>query len=164
MMIQTEQELYGPVRAWFQAVLARRFPRHSVRAFDTSHKRVSSLIVQQGLQAQFPQAGAWDIQADITALIVGRASRLAFVECKKGPITLKDVGQLLGYSRVAQPVAAVLLSVEPLSDPLRTLLVTYGRYDILEYNSDHSRIKIVQWDQRRGDVLHSQALPPGEHI
>jgi hypothetical protein len=164
MTIRSERELYAPVRAWFQDLLARRFRNHTVRAYDTSHTRASSLIVQQGVQAAFPQAAAWDIQADITALIIGRESRIAFVECKKGRITLKDVGQLLGYSRVARPAASVLLSVEPPSDPLRTLLVTYGRYDILEYDENKSRIKIVQWDATRDAVLHSETLPPGEHI
>jgi hypothetical protein len=164
MKIQTESELYGPVRAWLQELLARRYRGHEVLALDTSRTRLSTVVAQRGLQARFPQAGVWDIQADITAFILGKESHVAFVECKKGPITLKDVGQLLGYSLVARPLLAILLSVEEPSDALRTLLVTYGRYDILEYDRKGSRIRIVQWDPARRAVLHAATLPPGEHV
>jgi len=164
MKIHKEADLYEPVRLWFQDVLSRRFRQAEVHAYNTSRIRLSTLIGQRGLQAHFPQSNVWDIQADITALVIARQNHVAFVECKTGPVTLRDIGQLLGYSRVAKPVRAVLLSLKPPTDALRTLLTVYGRYDILEYDDNRNRILIAQWDPVRGGVLHSETLPPGENI
>lgn len=163
MKIRTESDLYEPVRAWFQGVLSRRFPRCQVRAYNTSRTRLASFIAQRGLQAQFPQSGVWDIQADITALVTGRPTGVAFIECKTGPITLRDVGQLLGYCRVAHPLAAMLVSLQPPSATLRALLCDYGRYDVLEYD-DGRRILLTRWDPDRSGILHAETLPPGEHL
>jgi len=164
MKIPNERSLYAPVRRWLEGCLSQRFRRSRVRAYDTSRTKVSNLIAQQGLQAHYPQSAVWDIQADITALIIGKQSHVAFVECKLKRITLRDVGQLLGYSRVAKPVASMLLSPEPPTDALRTLLTVYGRYDILEYDDEGRRIMIARWDPRRSAVLHGETLPPGDHI
>ncbi len=164
MKTLTESTLYEPVRTWFEACLAQRFRRSNVRAYDTSSTKLSKLIAHLGLQAHFPQSAVWDIKADVTALIMGRKNHVAFVECKAKRITLRDVGQLLGYSRVAKPVVSMLLSPQPPTDALRTLLSVYGRYDILEYDTRGRRILITQWDCRRGGVLHANTLPPGEHI
>lgn len=164
MKTLSESDLYEPVRRWFEQALSQRFRRSEVRAYDTSHTKASSLIAGMGLQAKFPQSAVWDIQADITALIMGRQNNVAFIECKNRRVTLRDVGQLLGYSRVAKPVVSMLLSPQPPTDTLRTLLSVYGRYDILEYDDRGTRIVIAQWDRARNAVLHAKTLPPGEHI
>lgn len=164
MKSQTESQLYEPVRHWLETSIKHRFRQCDVRAYNTSRIKVSSLIANLGLQSAFPESGVWDIQADITALVTGKKNHIAFVECKMGNITLRDVGQLLGYCRVARPVAALLLSPKPVTDNLRNLLVVYGRYDILEYDRDENRIMIVQWDAARCAIMHGATLPPGEHL
>jgi hypothetical protein len=164
MKSQPESELYEPVRHWLETSIKHRFRQCDVRAYDTSRTKVSSLIARLGLQSAFPESSVWDIQADITALVTGKKNHIAFVECKMGNINLRDVGQLLGYSRVARPVAALLLSPKPVTDNLRNLLVVYGRYDILEYDQDGNRIMIVRWDAARCSVMHGATLPPGEHL
>lgn len=151
-------------RVWFQDTLARRFRKCQVRAFDTSRTRLSTFLTQRALLGQFPESGVWDIQADITAIITGARNHVAFIECKLGAVTLRDVGQLLGYCRVARPVAAILLSICPPAPTLRTLLVIHGRYDILEYDEDHHRMLLARWDSIRGGILHAETLPPGEHL
>ena len=159
-----ERDLYEPVRAWFERTLADRFRRAKVKAYDTSRTRLCRFIERLGLQGAFPESGVWDIQADITAFVLGRENNVAVVECKTTPVTLKDVGQILGYSRVARPLVSTLLSVRPPSDSLQTLLSVYGRYDILEYANDRRRILVVRWDPERNAILHAETLPPGEHI
>jgi len=160
-----EADLYEPVRRWFQSALSRRFPRCHVAAYDTSRVRLSSFIAQLGLQTSFPQSNVWDIKVDVTAFLTGRKNHVAFVECKNKPVTLQDIGQLLGYSLVARPVAAILLSTEPPSDILRSLLTVYGRYDILVYNhTTGGQMLVARWDTTRGGILHAETLPPGRHL
>ena len=160
-----EADLYEPVRKWFESALAHRYPRCRVKAYDTSRARLSSFISQLGLQASFPECGVWDIKVDVTALITGKQNRVAFVECKTNLVTLRDVGQLLGYSLVAKPVAAILLSTEPPSDTLRSLLAVYGRYDILVYDHENgSQMLVARWDLSRGGIIHGETLPPGGKV
>jgi hypothetical protein len=125
---------------------------------------LAALITRLGLQGAYPQAAVWEIKADVAAFITGATNRLALVECKLGPITLKDVGQMLGYSRVAKPVLSLLVSPHSATDALRKLLTVYGRYDILEYDENRRRILIGRWDPVRSDLVHSETLPPGEQF
>jgi hypothetical protein len=107
---------------------------------------------------------AYEIQVDVTGMVrTGDLIRLAFVECKIGPITLRDVGQLLGYSLVARPEWSFLLSPAGLSDRLNTLLVTYGRQDVLGYARNRV-IRLAAWSTARREIEASTLIPKGSHI
>jgi hypothetical protein len=160
----SESDLYPAVREWFRGRLAVRFRGRRVEVYDTSRTSLSALINSRGYQAFFPQSNVWDIKTDVTALILGKTNDVAFVECKIGCLTLRDVGQLLGYSIVARPVLSVLLSPQAPSDPLASLLRVYGRYDVLEYGLRGERIRIVRWDVDQRTILPPETLPPGEHV
>lgn len=160
----SESDLYPPVCEWFRSRLSARFRGRTVEVYDTSRTTVSALINRRGYQALFPQSNAWDIHTDVTAMILGKTNDVAFVECKVGQLTLRDVGQLLGYSIVARPVVSVLLSPQAPSDPLATLLKVYGRYDVLEYGSRGDRIRVVRWDVDQRAIIPAETLPPGEHV
>lgn len=133
----------------------------SVEVFDTSKSKLSNFLDRIGVQA-FSGSEAFEIEVDIIGLLRrGKAAQLAFVECKVGPISLKDVGQILGYSRVALPVLSAIISPGGISASLDLLLNTYNRVDILEYGSG-KRIKIGTWDASRRQVDPASVLPPGE--
>ena len=120
--------------------------------YDTHSVDLSSFLRKEGLHRHFKDYTAYDIQVDVTGVIETTLTvELAFVECKVGPITLRDVGQLLGYSLVARPVLSLLVSPRGLSDRLRSLLVTFGRQDILGYG-DGRAIRLAVWDDLRGEA------------
>jgi len=157
-----EQALYGDVAVWLERRLQALFPRWSVEAFDTSRQRLSSFLERNGLLKAFVGSEAFEIEVDITGLMRrGSKTHLAFVECKIGPISLKDIGQILGYSRVASPMLSVILSPAGMSDSVNLLLTVYNRVDILEYG-DGKRIKIGTWDLDRKQLDPSSVIPPGE--
>ena len=165
VMRTSETSLYEPVRKWFERLLQSKYRRREVKAYDSHKISLARLIQQVGLQKVFPQSIAWDIKVDITAFILSKNStELGFVECKVSPVTLRDIGQLLGYSIVANPVVSLLISPNGISDPLMTLLKVYGTYNVLEFGPDRRRIRIVRWDVGKQDILYGQTLPPGENI
>lgn len=160
-----ETALYEPVRIWFEKLLKGKYRRSQVKAYDSHRISLGKLIEKLALQKCFPQFSAWDIKVDITAVILGKNSaRLAFVECKTAPITLRDVGQLLGYSIVANPAVSLLISPKGVSAPLMTLMKVFGVYAILEFGPQRRRIRIVRWDPAKRDIVYAQTLPPGENI
>jgi len=157
-----EKDLYADVALWLEGRLHRLFPKWGPRVYDTSRFKLSGFLDREGLQGLFPGSEAFEIEVDVTGILQrGAAAKLAFVECKTGPITLKDVGQILGYSRVAYPTLSVIISPAGMSTSLHLLLTTYNRVDLLDYG-DGNRIKIGTWDVGRKQVDPASVIPPGE--
>jgi len=159
-----ETELYPEVARWLKIYLKDRHPNSSVSAYDTHRINLSKLILEKNLQKFFPQFSAFDIKVDITGIIISRkAVLMAFVECKIKPISLKDVGQILGYSRVAKPRYSFIVSPEGLSAPLNSLICSFGMHDILDYG-DGLRIKLATWNIVRREIDSDSLVPRGEYI
>jgi len=120
------------------------------------------LIQKLGLQKHFPNYQAFDIKVDIIGIINTKTrTDLALVEVKDTEIRLLDVGQILGYSRVVKPYLSLIISPKGLSVPLESILKTYGRYDILEYDAN-KRIRIARWNELRGEIDARTVLPRGD--
>lgn len=159
-----ESVLYPQVASWLSSYLHGRYPRASVAAFDTHAVDLAGFLRKEGIHHYFKDCEAYEIQVDVTGIVrTGETIRLAFVECKVGPITLRDVGQLLGYSLVARPEWSYLLSPLGLSDRLNTLLVTFGRHGVLNYGKDRA-IRLASWNIGRREVDLSTLVPRGSHI
>jgi len=159
-----ETALYPDVAKWLKRYLKDRHPHSSVVAYDTHKINLSKLILDKNIQAYFPQFNAFDIKVDITGLIASAKSvHMAFVECKIKPITLKDLGQILGYSKVAKPQYSFIISPEGLSTPLNSLICSFGRHDILDYG-DGLRIKLATWNISRREIDSDSLVPRGEYI
>ena len=73
------------------------------------------------------------------------------------------MGQLLGYSLVARPEWSFLVSPAGISDRLNTLLVAYGRQDVLAYAKNRI-IRLATWNVARGELEASTLVPKGSHI
>ena len=160
-----ELALYEPVRTWLERILKEHYRRMHVRVFDSHSARLSKLISDLGLQKLFPQFNAWDVKVDVTGVISDeQKGYLALVECKIKRLTLRDVGQLLGYSRVVNPILSLLVSPSSPTDPLITLLKDYGRLDVLEYGPANRYIRIARWDSVKNEVIPGSILPPGRWL
>lgn len=160
----TESEMYEPVSAWLVSLLKPRYKAYKVEAYNTSAIALYNWLEQMEFQNYFPEYLAFDIRVDITGIVhKKREAHLVFVECKLGAISLRDISQLLGYCRVAQPKSAFIISPEGISEHVSYLLKTYHRYDVLQYN-DTSRIHVATWNHDRHEIDTSTILPPGEFI
>ena len=158
----SEAELYEPVQGWLERVLRAKYRRMKVHVFDSHNIKLSRLISDIGLQRCFREFNAWDVKVDVTGVVSdGRVGHLALVECKAKQLTLRDVGQLLGYSIVVNPILSVLASPCSPTDPLITLLKDYGRLDVLQYGPERRHIRIARWDKVRNEIMPDSIVPPG---
>lgn len=96
--------MYPEVCAWLHDLLDAGFPRATVEVADTSRVILANYLEQRGLAALFPDCQTYEINVDVTGVVKAKKPHLAFVECKLTPLTLRDMSQLLGYSKVAVPV------------------------------------------------------------
>ena len=162
-MIQRERELYLGVAGWLAGFLKGIHPRAKVTAHDTHSINLSAFLHDNDLHDRFEDCDSHEIQVDVTGIVRGRTwIKLAFVECKIGFITLRDVGQLLGYSLVAKPEWSYLVSPKGMSARLQSLLVSFGRQDILSY-SPEKHIRIAAWNSARSEIELGSLIPRGSH-
>ena len=159
-----EKEMYQLVCEWLVMFLGPRHKTFKVESYDTSAVALYRWLETMDFSKYFPEYLAFDIRVDVTGIIYNKSkAHLAFIECKQSPISLKDISQLLGYCRVAQPKYAFIISPEGISEHVSYLLKTYSRYDVLSY-SETNNIRIATWNYDRSEIDASTLLPPGDFI
>ena len=159
----SEQAMYSEVCAWLQGLLKSRFPRSKVMVADTSRVTLGSFMEREGWAELFPDYQTYEINVDITGIVHTKKPCLTFVECKLTTLKLRDVSQLLGYSKVAKPIYSLIISPVGISQALSLLLKIHRRYDVLEY-AEGRRLKVGIWDAVRRTVDPATLIPPGESL
>ncbi len=163
-MYQSEKEMYPEIIAWLNRYLKRLHPRSEIKAFDTSRINLCEFIRRNKLCKYFSEFETYVIKVDITAVIKNKDKcSLAFVECKLNSISLKDISQLIGYSKVVRPVFSLILSPVGISSPVNSLMNIYKRYDILTYWKE-AKVRIAKWNRNTGDIDTATLLPHGGHF
>jgi len=161
-MMIVEKDLYPELSIWLSRFLSDRHRKAQVRVLDTSKTKLSKVIFEENLVEYFPHYNTFDIQVDVIGIVqTNKRVLLAIIECKLNSITLRDIGQIWGYSKVANPEYSFIISPSGPSESLYTLLKTFGRYDLLEYRPNKRTI-IANWDRDKKDLDYSSILPPGE--
>jgi hypothetical protein len=152
MRYKSEKEMYPDVCQWLQDFLTSRFQSADVDVYDLSRTPISRFLRSYD-KGRFPsEQVTWDIQVDVVGFIhhPKEITSLAFVECKNTSLTLAHLSQLLGYSRIAQPLYSFLISPSGFSSTLVSLLQDYQRRDVLEYHWEQGKrsrqIVVAEWD------------------
>lgn len=162
--IRREDELYEPMRTWLGDLLRSRHPRTPIEVLDTSQRSLSRVIEERGWAKQFPGWETYDVHVDIAGFICRKNIwSISLVEVKLNAITLKDIGQLLGYCKVVQPELGVMLSPEGLSSAMSTLLNIYQRLDVLSYANNRSII-LGKWIVEKTDLDYQSIIPRGANL
>lgn len=159
-----EIDLYPFVIRWFESLLQEKNRHSTVKVYDTSRVSLWKFLRDNEYYKYFKEYLTFEIRVDITGIVLKkRTATISFVECKLKPITLKDISQLLGYSKVAIPSYSIIISPSGISSSVSYLLKTFSRYDVLKYDKD-KKIKIAQWDSSKNEIDIRSILPPGEHL
>jgi len=164
MYYKNEKSMYPDVIKWFHKILALKFPNSSISVYNTSNVVLSKFLFDRRLHRFFPNYQTFEIEVDITGVArSGDNAYIGFVECKLNKISLRDVSQLLGYSKVAQPVFSLILSPAGFSDSINFLFNIHRRDDILYYEKD-KLIHIAKWVKSRQDIDYASLLPKGSQL
>lgn len=170
MPYASEVEIYPDVVTWLELFLRERFKRKQIIVRDTSRRPLKMALQDVGLiPANKPEWQTFDILVDVTGFIVsGDVVEFAFVECKNIPLKLRDISQLLGYSRVALPLYSCILSPMGVSSDVGALLKTYSRYDVLEYSwpkGEKARSIVVgTWNEQHKSLDHASLIHSGHPL
>jgi aldehyde:ferredoxin oxidoreductase len=165
-MYKNEKEMYPDVCSWFRKLLQDKFKDAEICVEDTSRKVLSKWLLEKGFHTYFSDYQTYEIEVDITGIIRKSTNEnyLGFIECKIGKITLRDLSQLLGYSKVALPKYAIILSPKGVSQSLNLLFNINRREDILRYSPDNKHIFITTWLEEKKEIDFSTIIPKGSQI
>ncbi|KAB2852047.1 MAG: hypothetical protein LC124_13565 [Ignavibacteriales bacterium] len=159
-MYLAEIEMYPDIINWLQNDLQQRFGKEAkkIQVLDTHDSDLSNFIMNLNYQRFFPEFATYQIRQDITGFIEYKEKvDLVFVECKNTTLTLINLSQLIGYSSIALPLYAILLSPKGMGTNLSKLLLTYNRKDVLEFKPNR-RIQIIRWDFDKKDIDHLNSI------
>lgn len=159
-----EKEMYPDVCAWFKKTLLEKHEKSKIHIQDTSRKVLSKWLVEKGLHRLFPDYQTYEIEVDIIGIIEkDDKAFLGMIECKLNPITLRDLSQLIGYSKVALPLYSIILSPKGVSKSMHLLFNVSRRNDVLNYSTDR-HIIIGKWSEQRKELDFSSIIPKGSKI
>ena len=165
MSYKNEREMYPGVVEWLNRFLAQKYRKAEILVADTSRVALNNFIAHRNLESFFPPEWiTYDLHVDVTGIvIVKERAQLVFVECKLPPLTLANVSQLLGYSRIALPLYSFLISPVGYNDSTISLVKTYSRGDILEYHWEKGKaarsLMLATWNERANQIEPSTLLP-----
>jgi len=155
---EREEEMYRPIKRWFFKYLSEKYPDHEVKVWDTHSVYLDDFLRRKNI-SEFAESPTFRMKIDITGIIFTEPTSLAFIECKNTRIDLKDLSQLIGYSKVAKPLHSFLISSKGFTDCISKLFLTYNREDVLEYYPS-KKIILFKWNKNRG-ADYSSVIPRG---
>lgn len=169
MKYKSEEEMYPDVCSWLRDFLTNRCSNADIDVYALPRTPLSRFLKTYN-KGKFPDEWVtWDIRVDVVGFVhhLCELTALAFVECKNTNLTLAHLSQLLGYSRIAQPLYSFLISSTGISPALLSLLQNYQRSDVLEYHWEKGRrprnIIVTEWDKTSSN-LNWHTMIGGEGI
>ena len=153
-MYVSEIAMYPEIIQWLKNKLNGEFGKKAIKiqVLDTHDSDLRNFIIQLNYQKYFPEFTTFQIRQDITGFIeFSDRVELVFVECKNTSMSLIHLSQLIGYSCIALPIYAILLSPNGMGSTLYKLLVTYNRKDVLEFKPKR-KIQVIKWDFNKKDI------------
>jgi len=158
-MPKKEELLYPHIEAWCQQYLKDKYKGYDI---ITTHKtsKISLDAYLKTLGIEIKEAIGLSIKVDIVGILrKNKDIKLVFVEVKDGALTLKDLGQLWGYTQLINPIESFLVSPEGLGN-LNYLFNVLKREDLLVYGSKRERMmKVCKWDTSRKSIDYFSLVP-----
>lgn len=142
-----EQQLYEPITIWLNEYLRNKY-KEDVKVHDTSSFYLDKFIAQNNLFDQFNFCEEFKIKPDIVGFLL-KSKAICFIEVKIGELTIKDIGQLLGYCLVGSPKEAILIS--PQMPSINLIKILKSNKDILSFGENN--IKIGTWKNNKCELL-----------
>lgn len=158
-MPKREELLYPGIEAWCCQYLKDRYKGYEI---FTTHRtsKISLDAYLKTIGVEIKEAIGLSIKIDIVGVLRRNNNvKLMFIEVKDSPLTLKDLGQLWGYTQLLNPVESVLISPQGLGS-LEYLLKVLQREDLLVYGKRRERMmKVCRWDTNRNAIDYFSMIP-----
>lgn len=158
-MNKREEHLYPEIETWCKKYLEEKYKGYIIfTTHETSKQALDSFFRNIGIEIE--GVIGLSIKVDIIG-VLKRSTKieLVFVEVKDKPLTLSDLGQLWGYTKLLNPIESFLVSSKGLG-VLEYLFKVLKREDLLVYGSKQEKMmRICKWDETRKSIDYSTLIP-----
>lgn len=158
-MSKEEEKLYPEIKEWLQNYLTDKYKGYTVKTtFETSRRNLEVVLKSKGIECK--EAIELNIKVDVVGMLKrGDDFKLVFVEVKDKELTLKDLGQLWGYTQLIDPIESFLISSEGLGR-LSHLFNVLKREDLLRFGTKTNKfMHLAKWDKNRNCIDYSSLIP-----
>ena len=141
-----EEELYEPMRKWLSNYLYDNYRGYEIITIATPNEYLDRALEQYNIR--YEAAIGLKIQIDVLGIARNHSgAKLFFIEAKKTPLVLRDLGQLWAYCKLVDPEEAFLLSSAGLGS-LNKLLNVFHREDLLDFGDGKKikKMRVGKWD------------------
>ena len=154
-----EKELYPDIANWLEIYLKEKFPHYRIETtFETSQYSLDVVLRKRNIVIK--ETLGLSIKVDVVGILKrGQKIKLAFIEVKNKPLTLKDLGQLWGYTQLINPIESFLISPKGLG-ALDYIFNVLKREDLLVYGGKSNHyMKVAKWDVARKMIDYQTLIP-----
>lgn len=111
-----------------------------------------SKISNSAIKENIPNYSFFDFTPHVLGILKHRSiekkTELVFLNRSVSPISLKEIGEMQSYCRLANPLTAFLVSTKGLPQEINKLLFDYKiSSDLLDYSRNRN-ITIFSWDEK----------------
>ena len=154
-----EEELYEPMERWLHQYLQDKYKGYEIITTKTPNEYLDKALERNGIVID----AAVGVKIQIDVLGIARKQnnvKLFFIEAKKTPLVLRDLGQLWAYCKLIDPAEAFLLSSAGLGS-LNKLLNVFCREDLLDFGDGRKikKMRVGKWDVRSNSIDFNSLIP-----
>ena len=149
MMSKEEEKLYPEIKEWLQNYLTDKYKSYNIETtYETSRRNLDVVLNSKGIRSK--EAIGLQIKIDVVGILKrGNDFKLVFVEVKDTELTLKDLGQLWGYTQLIDPIESFLVSSNGFGR-LSHLFNVLKREDLLKFGTKINKfMQLAKWDKGR---------------
>lgn len=158
-----EKDLYPDIEKWLNQYLTDNYKKYTITTTsESSNKTLDTVLENYGII--IGELKGLLIKVDVIGILQRNKgsqidTKLVFVEVKDELLTLKDLGQLWGYTKLANPIESFLISSEGLGT-LQIILDVHNRTDLLVYGENGEKfMKVAKWDDARKMIDYRTLIP-----
>ena len=154
-----EEELYPEIKDWLQNYLEDKYKGYLVQTtYETSRRNLDVVLKSKGIDCK--EAVGLNIKVDIVGILKrGTEYKIVFIEIKDAELTLKDLGQLWGYTQLINPIESFLISSKGFG-VLSHLFNVLKREDLLKYGLKENKfMQVAKWDKSRKSIDYNSLIP-----
>lgn len=158
-MSKDEEKLYPEIKEWLQNYLIDNYKGYAIETtYETSRRNLDVVLKSKGIQCK--EAIGLQIKVDVVGILKrGNDFKLVFVEVKDTELTLKDLGQLWGYTQLIDPIESFLISSNGFGR-LSYLFNVLKREDLLKFGVKINKfMQLAKWDKSRKLIDYSSLIP-----
>ena len=159
--VEKEIDLYAPMGQWLKKYLTDNYKKSKIIVIDSHAKDLYVVLNEIGILDYFPQTVGLNIQIDVLGVVIGKNTpELFFIEAKKTPLTLQNLGQLWVYCKLCNPTKAFLFSSAGLG-ALQKVIVALNREDLLDFGDRKyiKKMQLAKWDVDKNSLDFASLVP-----